>query len=163
MDKGTNEKMHYLYGFVILLWLNGCGTPEPKVVNNQYTLEECKEELLNAEDYSQGERIDKIVVIKKVAASVFDQESLNKPLTIFFDGRCPICTKELETLKGVADDLYKVVPGIRPKGFAKDDQARVVTPGEAVSLGANAIVVGRPIYKSEQPRKVVESILEEIN
>ena len=57
--------MHYLYGVVILLWLAGCGTPEPKVVNNQYTLEECKEELLNAEDYSQGERIDKIVVIKK--------------------------------------------------------------------------------------------------
>ena len=57
--------MHYLYGLMILIWLSGCNQPEPAVVNNQYTLEECKEELLNAEDYSQGERIDKIVVIKE--------------------------------------------------------------------------------------------------
>ena len=59
--------MHYLYGVMVLLLLAGCDEPEPKVtvVNNQYTLDECKEELLNAEDYTQGERIDKIVVIKK--------------------------------------------------------------------------------------------------
>jgi murein L,D-transpeptidase YafK len=57
--------MHYLYGIITLIWLAGCNQPEPTVVNNQYTIEECKEELLNAEDYSQGERIDKIVVIKK--------------------------------------------------------------------------------------------------
>ncbi|WP_038000612.1 murein L,D-transpeptidase family protein [Sulfurovum sp. AR] len=58
--------MRYLYGFIMLLWLTGCKQPlEPRVVNNHYTLEECKEELLEAEDYSQGESIDKIVVVKK--------------------------------------------------------------------------------------------------
>ena len=55
--------MQYLYGFIMLLWLVGCGSPE--VINDQYSLEECREELLNAEDYSQGEGIDKIVVLKK--------------------------------------------------------------------------------------------------
>ncbi len=59
-----------MYGFLLvaLLFLTGCGDdPEPKneVVGNQYTLEECKEELLEAEDFSQGESIDKIVVVKK--------------------------------------------------------------------------------------------------
>ena len=58
--------MRYLYGCMVLIWLTGCKQPlEPTIVNNQYTLEECKEELLEAEDFSQGESIDKIVVIKK--------------------------------------------------------------------------------------------------
>ena len=56
--------MRYIYGFMMLIWLTGCNQPE-HIVNNQYTLEECKEELLEAEDFSQGESIDKIVVIKK--------------------------------------------------------------------------------------------------
>ena len=58
--------MRYLYGFMMLIWLTGCKQPlETTVVNNHYTLEECKEELLEAEDFSQGESIDKIVVVKK--------------------------------------------------------------------------------------------------
>lgn len=60
--------MRYLYGFILLIWLAGCkeeAVVPPTVVNNKYTLEECKEELLEAEDVTQGESIDKIVVIKK--------------------------------------------------------------------------------------------------
>ncbi len=61
--------MKYMYGFFMaVLFLTGCGDapePEPEVKGNQYTLEECKEELLEAEDFSQGESIDKIVVVKK--------------------------------------------------------------------------------------------------
>lgn len=55
--------MRYLYGFMMLIWLTGCGTPD--IPKDQYNLEECREELLEAEDYSQGESIDKIVVVKK--------------------------------------------------------------------------------------------------
>lgn len=58
--------MRSLYGFIMLIGLAGCKQPvTPTVVNNQYSLEECKEELLEAEDFTQGERIDKIVVVKK--------------------------------------------------------------------------------------------------
>ena len=45
-------------------------------------------------------------------------------------------------------DLMKVVPGIRNHSFS-DDQKRVMTSKEAYRLGANYIVVGRPITQSK--------------
>ena len=44
-----------------------------------------------------------------------------------------------------------VVPGIRPEGAALGDQARVMTPREAVAAGADYIVVGRPITGAADP------------
>ncbi len=44
-----------------------------------------------------------------------------------------------------------VVPGIRPHGAAAGDQARVMTPGEAVQAGADWIVVGRPVTGAADP------------
>jgi orotidine-5'-phosphate decarboxylase len=44
-----------------------------------------------------------------------------------------------------------VVPGIRPAGSATDDQARVMTPEQAVRAGADYLVVGRPIFSAPDP------------
>jgi orotidine-5'-phosphate decarboxylase len=44
-----------------------------------------------------------------------------------------------------------IVPGIRPAGAATGDQARTMTPSEAVAAGADWIVVGRPITESANP------------
>ena len=44
-----------------------------------------------------------------------------------------------------------VVPGIRPSGAPTHDQARIVTPADAVRAGADWIVVGRPITASPDP------------
>ncbi|MDD2795604.1 orotidine-5'-phosphate decarboxylase [Acidocella sp.] len=44
-----------------------------------------------------------------------------------------------------------VVPGIRPVGAALGDQARVMTPEEAVMAGADYIVVGRPVTGAPDP------------
>ncbi len=58
-------------------------------------------------------------------------------------------------------DLIAVVPGIRLSS-SRDDQVRVSTPEFAVSQGADVIVVGRDVYRSENPRGVVEALLEAV-
>ncbi len=55
-----------------------------------------------------------------------------------------------------------VCPGIRPGGPAGDDQKRTVGVAEAFALGADAIVVGRPISKAADPRAAAEAIQAEI-
>lgn len=56
------------------------------------------------------------------------------------------------------EDFALVTPGIRLEGGARDDQARVVTPREAVRLGAHYLVIGRPITQARDPAAVLESI-----
>jgi len=70
---------------------------------------------------------------------------------------------EIKTVNTADSILYTVVPGIRPKGSKAGDQARVMTPKQAATLGAGAIVVGRPITESKTPRAVVEKILKELD
>ena len=69
---------------------------------------------------------------------------------------------EVEMIRKKHPNLYTVVPGVRPQGSKVDDQARVVTPKEAKMLGADAIVVGRPISESPAPGLTVENILKEL-
>ncbi|WP_421988510.1 orotidine-5'-phosphate decarboxylase [Roseococcus sp.] len=52
-----------------------------------------------------------------------------------------------------------VVPGIRPAGSEIGDQARVATPAEAVSDGADWIVVGRPITGAADPAAAARAIV----
>ena len=59
-------------------------------------------------------------------------------------------------------DMKFVTPGIRPKGSPLNDQARVMTPGEAAALGIDFIVVGRPITHAPNPRKAAMDILTEM-
>jgi orotidine-5'-phosphate decarboxylase len=51
-----------------------------------------------------------------------------------------------------------VVPGIRPEGSASNDQARTMTPADAVAAGADWIVVGRPITEAADPATAAAAI-----
>jgi orotidine-5'-phosphate decarboxylase len=70
---------------------------------------------------------------------------------------------ELEQVRKLNPQLYTVVPGIRPEGFSANDQARVMTPLQAHQAGAKAIVMGRPIIESPNPRQVVENVLKDLS
>ena len=58
--------------------------------------------------------------------------------------------------------LNLLVPGVRPAGEATQDQARVVTPGEAVRAGARYIVVGRAVTKAPDPAAAMDRINREM-
>jgi len=56
-----------------------------------------------------------------------------------------------------------VSPGIRPSGASTDDHKRHTTPAEATRLGADYLVIGRPILKAPDPRAAAQRIIEEID
>jgi len=60
------------------------------------------------------------------------------------------------------EDFTIVTPGVRPEWFGRGDQKRVMTPSQALRAGADYIVVGRPIYASDDPRGAAFKIIEEI-
>ncbi len=59
-------------------------------------------------------------------------------------------------------EIELITPGIRFDG-AKDDQARTMTPQEAISAGSDFLVVGRPITKAEDRKAAAKSIFESIS
>ncbi len=60
------------------------------------------------------------------------------------------------------DDFTLVVPGIRPAWSSADDQKRIITPAEAVRRGADYLVVGRPITRSDDPPAAARRIIDEM-
>ena len=57
-----------------------------------------------------------------------------------------------------ADSLTLITPGIRLSKLDNDDQARVMTPQEALKAGANYLVMGRPILTSENPERLLDNL-----
>ncbi len=70
---------------------------------------------------------------------------------------------EIELLRNACGPDFKlVVPGIRPAGSAIGDQKRVMTPTAALSLGADHLVIGRPITEARDPDAAAQAIAQEI-
>ena len=70
---------------------------------------------------------------------------------------------ESESIKNITSKQFMTLtPGIRPFGEDAGDQERVADIAYAQSALVDFIVVGRPIYKSENPAEVVKKILSKI-
>ncbi len=52
-----------------------------------------------------------------------------------------------------------ITPGIRAGVEQPDDQKRTLSAREAIDLGANGLVIGRPIYEAKNPREAAQQIL----
>ena len=75
-----------------------------------------------------------------------------------------VCSaKELKIVKKkMGQNLILVTPGIRPAGGIMNDQKRITTPSQAISDGADFLVIGRPITEAIDPVQALNNISLEI-
>ena len=67
---------------------------------------------------------------------------------------------EVESIKKTCGkNFLTVTPGIRPVGSATQDQKRITTPIDALKLGTDYMVIGRPITADKNPKSALEKIL----
>ncbi len=67
-----------------------------------------------------------------------------------------------ELRRELGEGFAIVTPGVRPAGSPVGDQARVVTPRDAIAAGATHLVVGRPIIEAPDPARAAAEIVAEI-
>ena len=73
-----------------------------------------------------------------------------------------VCSpQEVSVLRGqMGTDFTLVTPGVRPPGSTFDDQIRIATPSAAIAMGANYLVIGRPITRAPLPNEALLAINE---
>ncbi len=70
---------------------------------------------------------------------------------------------EVARIKSRNPDLLCLTPGIRPaSGRKADDQRRTMTPAEAVAVGSDFLVVGRPVTQAADPAQAARNVLAEM-
>ncbi len=76
-----------------------------------------------------------------------------------------VCSaEEIQGLRAkFGPDFVLMVPGIRPEGADAGDQKRVMSPEQAMALGATHLVIGRPITKADNPAAAARAIVESIS
>ena len=70
--------------------------------------------------------------------------------------------ESLEIKNNTHENFITLTPGIRPFSEEAEDQRRVADIKKAKENKSDFIVIGRPIYKSKNPKEVVEQILKEL-
>jgi orotidine-5'-phosphate decarboxylase len=105
------------------------------------------QEEMNKEQRIQGDLLESVVNYAKLAKEAGLHGVVSSPL-------------EVPAIKLVCGSRFlTVTPGIRPQGFESQDQKRITTPLDAINLGVDFMVIGRPITQSATPRQTIENIL----
>ncbi|MGB6976487.1 MAG: orotidine-5'-phosphate decarboxylase [Gammaproteobacteria bacterium] len=75
-----------------------------------------------------------------------------------------VCSaREVALLRSACGEAFCLItPGIRLEQTPGDDQKRTMTPREALSAGANYLVIGRPITRAQNPLQVLKQIQQQI-
>jgi orotidine-5'-phosphate decarboxylase len=99
-----------------------------------------------------------------IEASVENQVLNLAKLTQLADLHGVVCSAlEAQLLRRhLQDNFLLVTPGIRPASASLDDQSRVLTPSQAIQMGANYLVIGRPITQADKPIEALLAINQEI-
>ena len=102
---------------------------------------------------------DTNIIYKRDAASQVNA-MLEIALQAGIDG--VVCSPHELNLVKQKESLLSITPGIRLSDL-NDDQSRVMTPQKAIELGANYLVIGRPITEAEDPQDALKNIFNSIN
>ncbi|MGZ9106340.1 MAG: orotidine-5'-phosphate decarboxylase [Rhodoplanes sp.] len=78
------------------------------------------------------------------------------------DGVVCSCAELMAVRGACGRNFVLVVPGIRPSWAEGGEHRRTITPGDAIALGADYIVVGRPIVQAPDPAEAAARICEEM-
>ena len=109
---------------------------------------------------STEQTLQKVGIDRPVAEMVPRLAALAKEAG--FDG-VVASPKEVGLIRQACGDEFAIVtPGVRPAFASLDDQKRVTTPADAISNGADYLVIGRPISAAADPVAAADLILEEI-
>ena len=75
-----------------------------------------------------------------------------------------VCSAEdISKIKAsLPESFLYVTTGIRFSNSLNDDQKRIVSPSEAINMGSNILVIGRPITQAKDPEGVLNQIINEI-
>lgn len=71
--------------------------------------------------------------------------------------------KAIQLCRATFPKIVLVSPGIRPAWASRDDHKRITTPTEAIRLGSDYLVVGRPITQNPDPRGAAQLVIDEID
>jgi orotidine-5'-phosphate decarboxylase len=110
--------------------------------------------------------VENPAIIAVTVLSSMAGEELASPSSLAFEavaagaGGVVVSGEDVKEVREVLGDRPTVVvPGIRPTGQPSNDHVRVLTPSEAMDLGADYVVVGRPVTGSSDPAGAARAIL----
>lgn len=105
-------------------------------------------EMMNAEQRIPGDLVESVAHFAKLAKDSGCHGVVSSP-------------QEVSAIKLICGSRFlTVTPGIRPQGTNANDQKRITTPKEALLLGTDFMVIGRPITQASDPLKALLQIQE---
>ncbi|MBP6746999.1 orotidine-5'-phosphate decarboxylase [bacterium] len=134
------------------------------------------QELLKVEPNASKPALIAVTILTSMTAKTLSEElnvslPLDKMVTYLaklaqqskLDGVVASAQEATAIRESCGDDFLIITPGIRPSWAEANDQARIVTPRDAIARGADYIVVGRPIVKAPDRVAAARKIVEELS